>query len=134
MVKEESWMIYPVGLAIRNFLLAKGEASPYDFYKAYRTFKPTTSYLSIVKYFYILERLGLIEHVKTVTSSKGGFPKKLYRIVPGMEKRDEWRHPQVALYPLTRLGRRRYRKLKRYAKEKGISIQEAYEEVYGQEQ
>jgi len=100
------------GLAIREFLMALGKGSPYHFYKCFKAVKPTTSYLSVVKYFYILSRLGLVEVVGTEPSSKKGIERKLYRIVPGREDDPRWMHPQQALYPDTRWGSRRYWKVK----------------------
>ena len=97
------------GLAIREYLLTFGKGNPYDFYKRFRKVKPTTSYSSIARYFYILRRLGLIEVVEE-EPSRHGFPKRYHRIVPGMEDDPRWVAPQEAIYPETRLGRKRYRK------------------------
>ena len=97
------------GIAIRNFLRRVGRAGPYDFYREFRVVKPTTSYDSIRKYFYILRELGLIEFVEEAPSA-AGFPRQLYRIIPGMEEDPRWGAPQVELYPATALGKRRYRK------------------------
>lgn len=97
------------GIAIRNFLLRVGSGGPYDFFREFRLVKETTSYASIRKYFYILRELGLIEFVEEAPSA-GGFPRRLYRIVPGMEDDPRWGAPQVELYPATKFGKRRYRK------------------------
>jgi len=97
-----------VGLAIREYLLAKGVGSPYDFFKCFKEVNPRTSYKSIAYTFYLLKRAGLIEVVGTADSSRGGFLKTLYRIVPGREGDEGWFHPQQIFYPETRLGRKRY--------------------------
>lgn len=97
------------GLAIREYLLTVREGNPNDFLKAFRKIKKKTSYASVRRYFYICRRLGLIEPTRRVLG-RGPIPRQLYRIVPGMEDAPEWLHPQIALYPLTRLGKRRYRK------------------------
>ena len=96
------------GLAIREYLLQFGRGYPYDFYRRFAKVKPTTSYESVRRYFYILKRLGLIERVGT-EEGKGVWSRSLYRIVPGAEDDERWFHPQVELYPATRLGSRRYR-------------------------
>jgi len=103
------------GLAIKEFLLQVGEGSPNEFYRIFKKVKPTTSYDSVRRYFYILKHLGLIEPTRK-EAGRGPIPKQLYRIVPGMEDAVEWSAPQVAMYPATRWGRRRYAK----AKEKGL--------------
>lgn len=97
------------GPAIREFLLQCVEGSPNGFYRAFRKVKPSTSYDSCRRYFYICKRLGLIEPTRRELG-RGPIPRQLYRIVPGMENAEEWAHPQVSLYPATRLGRRRYRR------------------------
>ena len=102
------------GLAIREYLMAVGEGSAYDFYKCYRRVKPSTSYATIRKYFHYLRKLGLIEKVREEDTGHG-FPKVYYRIVPGMEDDERWFRPQAAIYPQTALGKRRYRRLKERA-------------------
>jgi hypothetical protein len=84
--------------------------SPYDFYKCFRRVKPTTSYKSVVYYFYLLHKAGLIERVGTAPSSRGGIDKSLYKVVETRLTDEGWLHPQQIFYPETRLGARRYRK------------------------
>jgi hypothetical protein len=106
------FVFYTTGMAIKQYLMDMGEGSPYDFYKCFKKVRPTLSYKNVVYYFYLLHRAGLIERVRTEPSSKGGFDKTIYRIVPGKEDDPGWFHPQQIFYPETRLGRRRYRMLK----------------------
>ncbi|MFQ6076628.1 MAG: hypothetical protein ACE5Z5_10920, partial [Candidatus Bathyarchaeia archaeon] len=68
------------GVAIRDFLLSLGVGSPCDFYREFREAKPTASYGSIRRYFYILRRLGLIEFVRSAPSERDGFPERTYGI------------------------------------------------------
>jgi len=96
------------GLAIREYLSYVGEGYPYEFYICFKRVKPSTSYESVRRYFYILKRIGLIEPVRREPSSKGGFDRTYYRIVIYDDPR--WFAPQEALYPETRLGKRRYEK------------------------
>jgi len=98
------------GLAIREFLMQVGEGCSSDFHTAFRKVKPSNSYQSARRYFWILKKLGLIEYVG-VESGKGFIPKHNYRIVPGMENDTRWLAPQVALYPETQLGSKRYQKV-----------------------
>ena len=99
------------GLAIREFLMQVGEGCSSDFHKAFRKVKPSNSYQSARRYFWILKKLGLIEYVG-VESGKGFIPKHIYRIVPGMESDPRWRAPQIALYPKTRWGSKRYQRVR----------------------
>ncbi len=99
------------GMAIREFLLKVGEAYPYWFYRCFKKVKPSTSYQSVARYFYILRRLGLIEPTR-VEPSRSRFPRHYFRIVPGREDDPAWFHPQEVLYPETALGARRYSRAK----------------------
>jgi len=86
------------GLAIREFLLRTGEASPNDVLRALRRVKAKTSYNSVRRYFWILRKLGLVEYTRREIG-QGAIPKQLYRIVPGKESDSRWSAPQSALYP-----------------------------------
>ena len=97
------------GLAIREYLSQVREGNPNEFFKAYRKIKKKTSYASARRYFWICKKLGLIEPTRREMGA-GLIAKQLYRIVPGMENDSRWSHPQVILYPNTRLGRARYKK------------------------
>jgi len=100
--------VYPTGLFIRDYLLERGEAYPYEIYQALKEKREELgiyvgSPLNFYKYIYILKSLGLIEETgrveKSVKASK--FWKKYYRIVPGKEAlTDEWRNPQKAMSKL----------------------------------
>ena len=76
-----------------------------------------TSYTSFWRYFYILERLGLIERVGGREWKKGFF-KQRYRIVEGQEDSELWEYPQSVLYPLSFLGKQRYKRVFKDAAEK----------------
>jgi len=104
------------GMAIREYLLQVGVGCPYEFYKCFKKVKPNTSYGSVVRYFWMLKKLGLIEVVGT--EDRGyGIPRKLYRLVPGREDDPAWFRPQIVMYPQTKWGRKRYK----WAKEKGLA-------------
>jgi hypothetical protein len=105
------------GAAIREYLLRKGIASPYDFYRAYRVVKPNTSYDSVRRYFYFARKLGLIEFAGEEPGSRGGFPKRLYRLAPGAEDDPRWWYLQIACYPITGLGGRHGRRYRKFAEE-----------------
>jgi hypothetical protein len=92
--------------------MALGAGSPYEFYICFKKVKPNTSYKNIVYYFYLLKKAGLIEPAFTIKSSRGGIDKTMYRIVPGKEEDLGWLHPQQLFYPETRLGARRYKRVK----------------------
>jgi hypothetical protein len=102
---------WSTGLVIRDFLLENGEGSANDVLRVLRTTKKKTSYNSVIRYFWILKKLGLIQPTRR-EMGRGPIPKQLYRIVPGMETDDRWSAPQEALYPDTRLGAARYKRAK----------------------
>lgn len=90
--------VYPTSIAIKQYLLQNEFASPSDFYKVYRELKPTTSYESIAKYFYILRKLGLIE-IDRYEPSGRRIPKSIYKLIPELVDDPRWESPQRALYP-----------------------------------
>ena len=96
------------GRAIREFLLQVGEGCPNGFYKAYRRVKKKTSYASARRYFWILKKLGLVEPTRREVGQSAMIPKQLYQIVPGMAEDPRWNAPQIALYPATAFGSKRY--------------------------
>ena len=98
MSEFKSYHIYPVSMAIRAYLTKEGEASPSAFYKDYKPFKPTTSYNSIVRYFWMLKKMGLIVKVRR----EKGFapiPKSIYKIVRDLLDDPRWKSPQKAMWP-----------------------------------
>ena len=62
------------------------------------------NYRSIIRYFYILRELELIEHTRSEPSGRGQ-PKNFYRIIPGREHLLQ-AGIQYQLYPWTYYGRR----------------------------
>jgi len=52
----------------------------------------------------------------------GKWYRRYFTIVPGMEDHPAWYHPQVAMYPLTQLGRRDYAKLKKLAEKERLKV------------
>ena len=94
----------PIALLIRQVLLDEGEISPYDFWKR---FSPDTSYNNVVNYFWILEKLGLIQKTRvepvnskgaSVLTHEGKVGKVYYSIVPGMEDHPAWFNPRRYYY------------------------------------
>jgi len=98
------------GEAIREWLRIVEEGNPYGFYKLFRQVKPSTSYDSIRRYFWLLKEIGLIESVR-FEKAKTGFRKHFYKMVEKRVEDPAWWHPQIALYPDTALGSSGYRAL-----------------------
>lgn len=98
------------GLAIREYLDYVKVGYPYEFYVCFKKYKPSTSYQSVVRYFWILKKLGLIRETGT-EKGNAPIPRKLYEIAIYDDPR--WYAPQVAMYPETRLGSKRYKWYKR---------------------
>jgi len=99
------------GEAIREYLLTVKEGYAYGFYRIYKVFKPSTSYDSIRRYFYILKEIGLIEPVRFV-KGKGQWRRHYFSAVMVRIEDPAWFHPQVELYPITRHGKRGYKELR----------------------
>ena len=102
---SKSWFIYPVSIAIREYLREKGEGSPSGFYKSYKNFKKSTSYNSITRTFWILKQLGLIIKVRS-ERGRAPIPKSFYRLDESLIEDKAWRSPQKAKYPRHFGGRR----------------------------
>jgi len=128
----------PTGLFIRDYLLKHGEGYAQEIWRALKKERAKLG-LSVSSYntFYnnyirILRKLGLITEVRREPSSRPYLKQRVYfKITPGCENDPRWRAPQAALHPTTRLGKHRYKKLRRYAEAKSISVREAYNELYG---
>lgn len=79
--------------------------------KERRKRKQWGSYANFRKYFYILTKLGLIEHVKTIKPKSGEpmIPKHYYRAFKDKLQSEAWERPQQTLYPNTAYGGKKYR-------------------------
>jgi len=99
------------GEAIREWLRIVGEGNPYAFYKLFRQVKPSTSYDSIRRYFWILKEIGLIESVRFEEAAPKQFRKHFYKLVPERIEDPAWWAPQTYFYPDTGLGSSGYRAL-----------------------
>lgn len=86
--------IWPVSMAIREYLHRKGEASPSEFYQMYKPFKESISYSSVARYFWILKKIGLIKIVGHKKARYARIPKTLYSVVPERLGDKLWLHPQ----------------------------------------
>ena len=86
-----------ISFLIREVLLERGMISPYDFWKE---FSRDTSYAHVVKYFWMLKKLGLIQEAKheDVNSKGSELGKTYYMIVPGMEDHPAWANPARHLW------------------------------------
>jgi len=74
-----------------------------------REVKNKTSYSSVRRYFYILEKLGLIEFVREEPSKRPKLaPRRYYKLIIGREDHPAWAHVQVVTHPGTRFGGARY--------------------------
>jgi hypothetical protein len=77
-----------MGSRLRDLFKEKGELSPSDAYRLLRL-ERRTSYQAVLRLFYDLRRLGLIEFVRAEPSPTG-IEKRYYRIAPGMEDDPRW--------------------------------------------
>ena len=110
------WAI-PTGLFIREYLLEHDMAYGQEIWRALKEARiarglGVCTYDSFRRnYIFILKKLGLIELVTEKTSPRREwFKRRYYRIVPGQEDAEEWKHPQKAFDPRRGLGKKRYKK------------------------
>jgi len=77
-----------MGERLRDLFKEKGELSASDAYRMLRL-ERRTSYQAVLRLFYDLRRLGLIEFVRAEPTPTG-IEKRYYRIVPGKEEDPRW--------------------------------------------
>ena len=84
---------------IRAYLIRFKEASPYDVFKYLEKKYP---YQTVVTYFYLLERLGLIYKVREEVNAKKSYIRKIYySMVPGKEYDQCWNYPWQCYWDMT---------------------------------
>jgi hypothetical protein len=87
---------------IRGYLRERGRGYPYEMWKRWARFaraagcRPGT-YLSFVRFLWVLRRLGLVREAGEEPTGRG-FPRRYYELVPGMEGSGLWSNPVKALY------------------------------------
>ena len=85
------------------YLLKNGSGSPYDVYKSIRDNGSNIQYSTIVSYFHILRKLGLIEYDHEEGRGEGQLSKNYYTIAKEDDKC--WNNPFDCMYP-----KRKYKK------------------------
>ena len=92
---------------LRTLFVENGELYLYEAHRLLRK-ERKASYQSVVRLFYDLRQLGLIEFVRS-EPSPAPIAKRYYRITPGMEDDPRWGgYPHHELYPSSRLGGLKY--------------------------
>ncbi len=94
---------------LRELFISSGEVCPADAYRAMKAKAHKTSYPAILRLFYALRQLSLIEFTR---SEKGCTPidRRYHRIIPGKEDDPRWRsNPHHLLYPDSAIGGLNYR-------------------------
>ena len=93
-----------IGESLRDIFIQHNEVNPT---LAHQQLRATPgyrgSYSHILKFFYCLRQLGLIEFAYE-TESATPINKRYYSIVPGYEIDSRWHQPMVELYPSTSKG------------------------------
>jgi len=120
--------LHPTGIFIRDFLLAYREAYCYEVWKALKGAREekgliAPTYRSFWNTWSILRKLELIRLVRVERPlPQAKWYRRYFEIAPGMEDDPSWIRPQVAMYPLTQLGRRDYAKLKSSAEKEKLKV------------
>jgi len=94
---------------LRDLFIATGEMCPAGAYRSLKGKARKTSYAAILRLFYDLRQLSLIEFTR---SEKGDTPidKRYHRIIPGKEDDPRWQtNPHHLLYPGSAIGGLNYR-------------------------
>lgn len=90
----------PVTRALRLLFEEYGELSPYEAYQELCVNRGLCkNYSTIVTYFNILKKLGLIRVVENEPSSRGGWNKTVYEMTPGLEDHPCWDKPMCCYKP-----------------------------------
>jgi predicted AAA+ superfamily ATPase len=87
-------------LAIREYLIAKGEGYASEFYRLFKAVRPGTSYATVSKYFYYLRELRLIHRVRSERSPSRKSPaleRQYHCIIEANRDNPAWISPQKAL-------------------------------------
>ena len=98
------WLCSPKAEWVRGYLLKHGRGYPYAMWKAWREFAAHIglrpgSYISFVRYLYVLRRLGLIREAGTEQAVPGRIPRRYYELEPSAADSPLWRRPVQTLYP-----------------------------------
>lgn len=94
---------------LRDLFISTGEVCPADAYRALKAKAHKTSYAAVLRLFYALRQLSLIEFTR---SEKGKAPidRRYHRIIPGKEDDSRWQtNPHHLLYPDSAIGGLNYR-------------------------
>lgn len=107
-----------IGESIRNWLLLESEGYPYAFWLLWKRVRTSSSYAAVVRYFHVLEKIGLIEKANPkkytffTDKYRGSTARIFYKIVDGMQGSPDFDRADIVLYPSHEWGGRRYKKAK----------------------
>lgn len=100
-----------VGIAdlLHELFTSSGEVCPTDAYCAIRAKGHKTSYAAVLRLFYALRQLSLIEFTRC-EKGKAPIDRRYHRIIPGREDDSRWQtNPHHLLYPDSAIGGLNYR-------------------------
>jgi len=107
-------LVYPTSLFIRDYLMEKGEAYPFEIYMALKRKREELgikvgTYTSFYRYIWLLEKFGLIRRTGRVEPASRGAGKTLrrlhrvyYELVPELVNDERWYAPQRYYKPYAR--------------------------------
>jgi len=106
------------GEFIREFLKKNGPSYPHEVYRAYCEYLQShgynpPSYKTVLTYFYVLKKIGLIKEVKREKIRDTGYPwdiRVYYDLVEEKINSPDWHNPWKKYNPASALGSRYYRK------------------------
>lgn len=94
---------------LRDLFISSSEVCPADAYRAFKNTAHKTSYPAVLRLFYDLRQLSLIEFTRS-ERSRTPINRRYHRIVPGKENDPRWQaNPHHLLYPDSAIGGLDYR-------------------------
>ena len=94
---------------LRGLFISSSEVCPADAYRAIKATAHRTSYPAILRLFYALRQLSLIEFSRC-EKGKAPIDRRYHHIIPGNENDPRWRtNPHHLLYPDSAIGGLNYR-------------------------
>ena len=99
-----------LAVSLRDLFVRSGELCPTDAHRVLKESGRKTSYAAILRLFYDLRQLSLIEFTH-LEPGKAPIDRRYHRIVPGKESDRRWHsHPHHILYPASAIGGMNYDK------------------------
>ncbi len=93
-----------IAMLLHSLFTSSGELCPTEAYRVLKESGRKTSYAAVLRLFYDLRQLSLIEFARS-QPGKAPIDKRYHRMIPGKEKDPRWQsYPHHILYPASAIG------------------------------